>query len=111
MWIGIGGLLIVDSRRALVARNTVSGSRGYGIPVLRVDDSAIRDNTLDGNDHGILNDGGSRDTIQRNSVSHSGGSAIDIGAANNRIVSNRLTANGEAASTNAAPSSVHAGSR
>jgi len=92
---GISGLVLIDSRRALLARNAVSGSHGYAIPMFGVDDSTIQYNTLVGNDHGILNDHGSRDTIQRNWVSHSGGSAIDIGATSNRIINNRLTDNGD----------------
>jgi parallel beta-helix repeat protein len=94
---GTSGLVLVGSRRALVARNTVSGSNGYAIFTAVVDDSRIQNNALDGNDHGIaVFDGGSRNLVQRNVVSHGSGSAIDVGGgAGNRIERNRLVDNGD----------------
>jgi len=94
---GTSGLVLVESRGALVARNAVSGSNGYAIFTAAVDDSRIQNNVLDGNDHGIaVFDGGSRNLIQRNVVSHGSGSAIDIGGgAGNRIERNRLIDNGD----------------
>lgn len=94
---GTSALLMADSRYAVVARNHVSGSGGYAVPMFGVDDSIVENNTLDRNAHGILGDGTSRNTIQHNSVTHGGGSSIDIGggAANNRIVRNRLIDDGD----------------
>jgi parallel beta-helix repeat protein len=94
---GTSGLVLVESRSALVAKNMVSGSNGYAIFTAVVDDSRIQNNALDGNDHGIaVFDGGSRNLIQRNVVSHGSGSAIDVGGgAGNRIERNRLIDNGD----------------
>jgi parallel beta-helix repeat protein len=96
---GTSGLILADSRRALVARNSVSGSHGYALFLFGVDDSRIEHNKLDGNDHGIAVFGGSsRNAIRSNAVSHSGGSAIDVGgdgAAANRIEHNRVRDNGD----------------
>jgi parallel beta-helix repeat protein len=90
---GTSGLILAESRGALVAGNSVSGSHGYAIFSVAVDDSRIQNNALDDNDHGIaVFDGGSRNLIQRNVVSHGSGSAIDVGGgAGNRIERNRLT--------------------
>jgi parallel beta-helix repeat protein len=96
---GVSGLILADSRRALVARNTVTGSHGYAMNFFGVDASRIQHNKLDGNDHGIqMTDGSSGNTIRSNAVSHSGGSAIDMGGegvAANRIEHNRLRDNGD----------------
>ena len=94
---GTSGLVMVDSRRSVVVRDAVSGSGGYGIALFGFNDSTIRENRLDGNDHGILADASSRNAIDHNSVSHSGGSSIDFGngATGNRIERNRLTDNGD----------------
>jgi large repetitive protein len=96
---GISGLILADSRRALVARNSVSGSNGYAVVLFAVEDSRIQNNKLNGNDHGIaVFDGSSHNTVRRNAVAHSGGSAIDIGGegvAANHVEHNRLRDNGD----------------
>lgn len=94
---GTNGLVLFRSRHSVIARDTVKGSRGYGINLVNVDDSVIQHNVLSGNDHGLLAARSSRNLIQRNFVSHSGGSSIDFGdgAANNRIRYNRLSDNGD----------------
>jgi parallel beta-helix repeat protein len=94
---GISGLVVTDTRNASLARNTISGSHGYGLAMFSVDGSSIRNNTMYANDHGMLADGSSRNVIADNVVSHSGGSSIDFGngAGANRIVRNRLTDNGD----------------
>jgi parallel beta-helix repeat protein len=96
---GISGLILADSRRALVARNAVSGSHGYAVVLFAVEDSRIQNNKLKGNDHGIaVFDGSSHNSIRSNTVTHSGGSAIDIGGegvAANRVEHNRLRDNGD----------------
>ena len=96
---GISALILADSRRALVARNSLSGSHGYAVVLFAVEDSRIQNNKLNGNDHGIaVFDGSSHNTVQRNAVSHSGGSAIDIGGegvAANHVEHNRLRDNGD----------------
>ncbi|HEV8425058.1 MAG TPA: right-handed parallel beta-helix repeat-containing protein [Actinomycetes bacterium] len=74
-------------------------SHGYAMNFFGVDDSRIQNNKLDGNDHGIqMTAASSRNTIRSNAVSHSGGSAIDMGGeavAANRIEHNRLRYNGD----------------
>jgi parallel beta-helix repeat protein len=94
---GTSGLVVSESPRTRIRHNTVSGSHGYGIALFGVDDSNIDRNTLRNSDHGILCDACRRDAINRNVVTHSGGSSIDIGdgAADNQIQHNRLTDNGD----------------
>jgi large repetitive protein len=94
---GTSGLVVFDSNSSWIERNSVSGSRGFAIFLVAVDESGIQHNALDGNDHGLAVFGSSGNTVRRNSVSHSGGSAIDIGddAAHNRVEHNRLTDNGD----------------
>jgi parallel beta-helix repeat protein len=93
---GISGLIVADSQRALVARNTVTGSHGFAMNFFAVDASRIQHNTLDGNDHGMQVVAGSSDnTIRSNAVSHSGGSAIEVGDERNRVERNRLRDNGD----------------
>jgi parallel beta-helix repeat protein len=95
---GFSGIVLGDSRHALLARNSVSGSRGNAMVLFGVHDSTVEKNTLDDNDHGIAAiAGSSRVTIRRNAVSHSGGSAIDLGggAAANRVEHNHLVDNGD----------------
>ena len=96
--IGTSGLILAVSQGALVARNSVSGSHGYALNFFEVEDSRIQDNKLDGNDHGLqVVAGSSGNIIRRNVVSHSAGSAIDLGdgAVANRVERNRLIDNGD----------------
>jgi parallel beta-helix repeat protein len=93
---GVSGLILADSRRALVARNTVTGSHGYAMNFFGVDASRIQHNKLNGNDHGMqVVEGSSHNTIRSNAVSHSGGSAIEVGGEDNRVEHNRLRDNGD----------------
>jgi hypothetical protein len=96
---GTSGLILADSRRAVVAGNSVSGSHGYAMNFFGVYASSINGNRMDGNDHGIqMTAGSSHNTIRRNVVSHGGGSSIDIGGEDvtaNRVVHNRLRDNGD----------------
>jgi parallel beta-helix repeat protein len=94
---GTNGAVVFDSKSTRIERNSVSGSRGYAIVLAAVNESAIQDNALDGNDHGFGVFGSSGNTVRRNSISHSGGSSIDLefGAAGNRVERNRLTDNGD----------------
>lgn len=94
---GTSGLVVVDSPRTSIRGNTVSGSLGIAIGAFGVDDSTIRDNRLRHNDHGIVCDACTGDTISGNAISHSAGSSIDVGnaARGNRIQDNRLTDNGD----------------
>jgi parallel beta-helix repeat protein len=92
------GLVMVNSRRSLVAQNSASGSNGYVMFLDAVDDSVIEHNALANNDHGIALFGASaRNVVRRNVVSHNRGAAIDLGngSALNRIDRNRLVANGD----------------
>lgn len=94
---GTSGLVLIDGVAATVNRNTVTDSRGYGIVPRGVTDSVINNNTLDHNDHGILGDASSRNTVHNNIVTRSGGSSIDFGdgATANRIEHNHLINNGD----------------
>jgi parallel beta-helix repeat protein len=107
---GISGLILAVSRGALVARNTVTGSHGFAIFLATTNDSRIQHNKLDGNDHGIaVFEGSSRNIVRSNAVSHSGGSAIDVGgegAAGNRVEHNRLRANGDGIVVGDAPNTL-----
>ena len=107
---GTDGLVLVDSRNALVAQNTVSGSHGFGIFLVGTDDSRIQHNRLDGNDHGIgVFEGSSRNIVRHNAVSHSGGSAIDVGgngATGNRVEHNRVRDNGDGIVVGDAPDTL-----
>jgi large repetitive protein len=107
---GISGLILAVSRGALVARNTVIGSHGFAIFLATTNDSRIQHNKLDGNDHGIaVFEGSSRNIVRSNAVSHSGGSAIDVGgegAAGNRVEHNRLRANGDGIVVGDAPNTL-----
>lgn len=100
---GIFGMLMIDSRHMLVSRDSVSGSHGYAIFLIRVDDSVFQNNSLHGNDHGIGGETISRNIIRSNSVFRNGGSSIDFGngSTGNRVESNRLTDNGDGILTNA----------
>lgn len=60
---GISGMVMSNSRRMQISRDSVSGSHGYALFLSRIDDSILQDNALDGNDHGI---GG--ETITRNVI-------------------------------------------
>ena len=61
-----------------------------------VDASRIQHNKLDGNDHGMqMVEGSSGNIIRSNAVSHSGGSAIEVGGEDNRVEHNRLRDNGD----------------
>lgn len=92
---GISGLLLTDSQDSSLRSNSVTGSHGYGIFLRNVSDSLVHDNTLVGNDHGIGGEGLAHDSIRGNSISHSGGSSLDVGGTNNRIEHNRLSENGD----------------
>lgn len=94
---GVCALVLGEARDALVARNTATGSGGYAFVFFATNDSAIHDNDFDGNDHGMLLDGSSRNAVERNVITHSGGSAIDLGnhAVGNRVEYNRAADNGD----------------
>jgi nitrous oxidase accessory protein NosD len=96
---GISGLVLGGADHALVARNSASGTGdGYAFALFATNDSVIRDNVLDGNEHGVLlAASSSRTVVERNAVAHSAGSAIDLGdgAANDRVQFNRLADNGD----------------
>jgi parallel beta-helix repeat protein len=91
------GLALIDSRDALVARNSATGGSGFGIVLVRTDASTIERNVFDGNDEGIGVYDSSRNTVRRNQVSHHAGAGIDLrdGAAANRVENNQLTGNGD----------------
>jgi large repetitive protein len=107
---GTSGLVILGSQHVLVARNRVSGSHGFAIFLAGTDDSRIQHNKVDGNDHGIaVFEGSSRNIVRNNAVSHSGGSAIDVGgegAAGNRVEHNRLRDNGDGIVVGDAPDTL-----
>jgi nitrous oxidase accessory protein NosD len=94
---GICALILGRADGALVARNVATGSGGYAFVFFATNDSAIRGNAFDGNDHGMVLDGGARNVVERNRITHSMGSAIDVGdgAERNRVVGNRLADNGD----------------
>jgi large repetitive protein len=95
---GIVGLVVVNSRRALISRNSLSGSDGYVMFLYAVHDSRVQKNVLKRNAHGIALVGGSAgNTLRMNLVTHSDGSSIDIGegAEANRVSHNRLIDNGD----------------
>jgi hypothetical protein len=89
---GVNGLVLLDSQRALVARNSVSGSTGYAVFMFGVDDSRIQHNKLDADQHGFLLGGSARNLVRHNAVSHTGG-GIEVveGATFNRVEHNRFT--------------------
>jgi large repetitive protein len=89
---GVNGLVLLDSQRALVARNSVSGSTGYAVFMFGVDDSRIQHNKLDADQHGFLLGDSARNLVQHNAVSHTGG-GIEVveGATFNRVEHNRFT--------------------
>jgi hypothetical protein len=89
---GVNGLILLDSQRALVARNSVSGSTGYAVFMFGVDDSRIQHNKLDADQHGFLLGGSARNLVRHNAVSHTGG-GIEVveGATFNRVEHNRFT--------------------
>jgi nitrous oxidase accessory protein NosD len=74
------------------------------------DDSRVQYNHLDGNDHGIAGfGGGSLNTVRYNAVSHSRGSAIDVGGDGASAISvryNRLKDNGDGILVGDAPDTV-----
>jgi parallel beta helix pectate lyase-like protein len=88
---GVNGLVLLDSQRALVARNSVSGT-GYAVFMFGVDDSRIQHNKLDADQHGFLLGGSARNLVRHNAVSHTGG-GIEVveGATFNRVEHNRFT--------------------
>jgi nitrous oxidase accessory protein NosD len=95
---GVCALILGRADGALVARNTATGSGGYAFVFSATNDSAIRENDLDGNEHGmLLTDESARNVVARNVITHSAGSAIDLGnhPVRNRVEWNRLTDNGD----------------
>ena len=92
---GINGLVLDTSQGSVLRGNSVTGSHGYGIFLFNVNNSVVQDNTLEGNDHGISGANISHNSIRRNLVTHSGGSAIDLSGTHNRIEHNRLIDNGD----------------
>jgi parallel beta-helix repeat protein len=95
---GTSGLVMFDSVRVRVLHNTVSGSLGYAVALFAIDDSHVSGNLLTDDDHGILLNNGSRNTLSENTVFHTRGSAIDVGGDDlqaNRIQRNRLVEDGD----------------
>jgi nitrous oxidase accessory protein NosD len=93
---GVNGLVLVDSQHALVARSSVSGSTGYAVFLVGVDDSRIEHNRLDADEHGFLLGGSARNLVPSNAVSDSGGGIEVVGGATaNRVEHNRFTTTGD----------------
>jgi len=96
---GTSGLVLRDSMRSQVLSNSVSGNRGFGIVLAGVTRTLVQANRVTTSDHGISAQAGSSyNTLRRNLISLSGGSAIDVGgdgAVENRVVQNALTDNGD----------------
>lgn len=95
---GFVGIVFGESHNAQLAGNSVTGSGASGMFLFDIHDSTVENNTLDHNNHGIVAvAGSSRVAIRRNAVSHSNGSAIDLGenATANRVEHNHLADNGD----------------
>jgi len=93
---GVNGLVLLDSRHALVARNSVSGTTGYAVFMFEVDDSRIQHNKLHGDKHGFILGASARNLVRSNAVSDSGG-GIEVveGATANRVEHNRFNHTGD----------------
>jgi parallel beta-helix repeat protein len=93
---GVNGLVLLDSRQALVARNMVSGTTGYAVFIFGVDDSRIQRNKLHGDKHGFILGASARNLVRSNAVSDSGG-GIEVveGATANRVEHNRFNHTGD----------------
>jgi parallel beta-helix repeat protein len=91
------GLVLVDSRDVLVARNSAIGGTGFGIVLARVGAGTIERNVIDGNDEGIGVYDSSHNTVRRNALSHQAGAGIDLGGSTtaNRVDHNQLADNGD----------------
>lgn len=93
---GVVGLVLANSRTALVARNSVSGSTGYAMFLVGIDDSRIQNNKLDGDEHGFLLGGSARNLVRSNAVSHSGGGIEVVGGSTANLVEhNRFNHTGD----------------
>jgi hypothetical protein len=93
---GVNGLVLLDSQHALVARNSVSGTTGYAVFMVGVDDSRIQHNKLHGDKHGFIVGASARNLVRSNAVSDSGG-GIEVveGATANRVEHNRFHHTGD----------------
>lgn len=94
---GVSGVALFDTRRSEVSQNSASGAGGFAIFLGGADHNLVQKNVLDANNHGIaVQEGSSRNTVRRNTVTHGGG--IDVGgdaATANRIDHNRLVEIGD----------------